>query len=66
MYPNSDSYPELPYEAMDSSHLLYDLIYNANETTFMKKGVMHGATVKNGLEMLLLQAFVSWEYWHGK
>ena len=66
MYPNSDSYPELPYEAMDSSHLLYDLIYNPNETTFMKKGASQGATVKNGLEMLLLQAFVSWEYWHGK
>ena len=66
MYPNSDSFPELPYEAMDSSHLLYDLIYNPNETTFMKKGASQGATVKNGLEMLLLQAFVSWEYWHGK
>ena len=66
MYPNSDSFPKLPYEAMDSSHLLYDLIYNPNETTFMKKGASQGATVKNGLEMLLLQAFVSWEYWHGK
>lgn len=66
MYPNSDSFPELPYEAMDSSHLLYDLIYNPNETTFMKKGASQGATVKNGLEMLLLQAFVSWKYWHGK
>ena len=44
--------------------LLYDLIYNPDETLFMKKGKEHGATVKNGLEMLLLQAFASWDFWH--
>jgi shikimate dehydrogenase len=51
---------------MDSHNLLYDLIYNPDETLFMQKGAAHGATVKNGLEMLLLQAFVSWEFWHEK
>ena len=65
MYPHADSCPQLPYETMDNHTLLYDLIYNPDETLFMKKGLEHGATVKNGLEMLLLQAFASWEFWHG-
>lgn len=66
MYPHSDECPALPYEAMDSHTLLYDLIYNPDETLFMKRGKARGATVKNGLEMLLLQAFASWEFWNGK
>jgi shikimate dehydrogenase len=66
MYPHADECPHLPYEAMDSRTLLYDLIYNPDETLFMKKGKAQGATVKNGLEMLLLQAFASWEFWNGK
>ncbi len=66
MYPHADECPALPYEAMDSHTLLYDLIYNPDETLFMKRGKAHGATVKNGLEMLLLQAFASWEFWNGK
>ena len=66
MYPNVDECPQLPYEAMDSHTLLYDLIYNPDKALFMSKGEEHGATVKNGLEMLLLQAFASWEFWHGK
>ena len=47
-------------------NLLYDLIYNPDETLFMKRGAEHGAQTKNGLEMLLLQAFASWEFWHEK
>lgn len=66
MYPNADEYPLLPYEAMDSHNLLYDLLYNPDETMFMKKGLERGATVKNGLEMLLLQAFESWDFWNEK
>lgn len=65
MYPHAEEYPDIPYEAMDSHTLLYDLIYNPDETMFMQKGAEHGATVKNGLEMLLLQAFASWEFWNG-
>ena len=64
MYPHSDECPQLPYEAMDSHTLLYDLIYNPDETLFMKNGKANGAIVKNGLEMLLLQACASWEFWH--
>ena len=66
MYPNTEVCPELPYEAMDSHTILYDLIYNPDETLFMKKGAAYGANVKNGLEMLLLQAFSSWDFWHEK
>ena len=64
MYPHTEECPMLPYEAMDYHNILYDLIYNPDETLFMKKGRERGAEVKNGLEMLLLQAFASWEFWH--
>ncbi len=64
MYPHVDECPKLPYESMDSHTLLYDLIYNPDNTLFMKNGKKYGATVKNGLEMLLLQAFASWDFWH--
>ncbi len=64
MFPNVSECPPLPYAAMDSHNLLYDLIYNPDETLFMQKGAAQGATVKNGLEMLLLQAFASWEFWN--
>jgi len=66
MYPKTEVCPKLPYEAMDSHTILYDLIYNPDETLFMKRGAEYGAQTKNGLEMLLLQAFASWEFWHEK
>jgi shikimate dehydrogenase len=66
MFPKTEECPSLPYEAMNERNILYDLIYNPDETLFMRKGAEQGATVKNGLEMLLLQAFASWEFWNGK
>ena len=63
MFPHVDECPALPYEAMSEKHLLYDLVYNPLETLFMKKGAAQGATVKNGLEMLHLQALASWKFW---
>jgi shikimate dehydrogenase len=66
MYPKSDFCPNIPYEYLTPQHLLYDLLYNPEETLFMKKGAEHGAVTKNGLEMLLLQAFLSWEIWNRK
>ncbi|KAA6302306.1 MAG: Shikimate dehydrogenase (NADP(+)) [Candidatus Ordinivivax streblomastigis] len=63
MWPNMDEAPNIPYELVTEKHLLYDLLYNPNETMFMKKGLEQGAEVKNGLEMLLLQAFASWDFW---
>ena len=66
MYPKTEECPKLPYEAMDEHTILYDLIYNPDETLFMKRGAQYGAQTKNGLEMLLLQAFASWEFWNSK
>lgn len=66
MFPRTDECPNIPYEALDEDSILYDLLYNPDETLFMYKGRKQGATVKNGLEMLLLQAFSSWEFWHEK
>ena len=66
MYPKTDECPDLPYEAMDNHTILYDLIYNPDQTLFMRRGAEYGADVKNGIEMLLLQAFASWEFWNGK
>lgn len=64
MFPHTDECPQLPYEAMDEKNILYDLIYNPDQTLFLQKGMKKGATVKNGLEMLLLQAFASWDFWN--
>ena len=66
MYPKTEECPLLPYEAMNQHTILYDLIYNPDETLFMKLGAKYGAQTKNGLEMLLLQAFASWDFWHEK
>ena len=64
MFPKVDFCPNIPYELLTPNHLLYDLLYNPNVTLFMKKGEAQGAVVKNGLEMLLLQAFAAWEIWN--
>lgn len=64
MYPNVDTCPDIPYEYLTPNHLLYDLLYNPDITLFMKKGARQGAIVKNGLEMLLLQAFATWDIWN--
>jgi shikimate dehydrogenase len=64
MYPNEEAAPELPYQFLSSQHLLYDLIYNPAITSFLKQGKDKGATIKNGHEMLVLQAEASWEIWN--
>ncbi|MDH6535010.1 shikimate dehydrogenase [Parabacteroides sp. 52] len=63
MYPHVNECPHIPYDLLTPNHLLYDLLYNPDETLFMKKGKEKGAVVKNGLEMLLLQAFAAWDIW---
>ena len=63
MYPHTENCPDIPYRFLTKDHVCYDLLYNPDETLFMKKAKQQGATVKNGLEMLLLQAFVSYEIW---
>jgi shikimate dehydrogenase len=65
MNPNVDAAPPLRYEWLNSDNYLYDLVYNPEETKFMLLGKAQGAQVKNGLEMLYLQAEKSWEIWGG-
>ena len=64
MYPHAGQCPDIPYELLTSNHLLYDLLYNPDKTLFMRKGNAMGAVTKNGLEMLLLQAFAAWDIWN--
>lgn len=66
MYPHPEACPPLPYASLGNDHLLYDLIYNPEETLFLRKGREQGAIVKNGLEMLLLQAYAGWDFWHSE
>ena len=63
-YPNVEESPHLHYSSITSNHLLYDLVYNPTETAFLKKGKEMGATIKNGAEMLKLQALAAWEIWN--
>lgn len=64
MFPNVDSFPPLPYKYFSAEHLAYDLIYNPEETMFLKKATEQGAIVVNGLSMLKLQAEKSWNIWN--
>ena len=64
MYPQVDEAPCLPYHLLTPQHLCYDLVYNPLETAFMRKASEQGAVVKNGLEMLHLQAEAAWNYWN--
>ncbi|MFZ4263508.1 shikimate dehydrogenase family protein [Sphingobacterium sp. HJSM2_6] len=63
-YPNLDECPNIPYSGISKEHLLYDLIYNPEETKFLTIGKSKGATIKNGYEMLILQAEKNWEIWN--
>lgn len=62
--PNIEECPDIPYELLTTKHLLYDLVYNPEETEFLKRGKEKGSAIKNGLEMLHLQAEKSWEIWN--
>lgn len=64
MYPNVDRCPDIPYQLLTPLHLLYDLVYNPALTLFLSKGRDAGATVKNGMDMLIRQAEVSWDFWN--
>ncbi len=63
-YPNLKQAPELPYELINESHILHDLVYNPPETEFMRRGKRRGAKVKNGYRMLVEQAEKSWQIWN--
>jgi shikimate dehydrogenase len=62
-YPYIETFPPIPYDYLTGNHLLYDLNYNPDVTRFMQLGAQRGAEVKNGLQMLHLQADASWNIW---
>lgn len=64
-FPKVDQCPDIPYNLLTSKHILYDLVYNPQETKFMKSGKTKGATTTNGYKMLVLQAERSWSIWQG-
>ena len=63
-FPNVTDCPKIPYRLLTRGHLLYDLVYNPEETQFLKNGKLHGATISNGYEMLKLQAEAAWTIWN--
>ncbi|MCC6289082.1 MAG: shikimate dehydrogenase [Chitinophagaceae bacterium] len=63
-YPNSDTYPQIPYNVITDKHFLFDLVYNPPKTIFLQKGEAKGAAIQNGFDMLVNQAEASWEIWN--
>ena len=64
MYPDVDECPDISYDYLTKDHYLYDLVYNPQQTLFLKKGAAKGAITKNGADMLIIQAEESWKIWN--
>ena len=65
MAPETDTFPDIPYQWISARHLLFDCVYNPEETIFLQKGKAQGATTRNGMEMLVGQAKAAWKIWNG-
>ena len=65
-FPDINSCPNIPYDLLNSNHIVFDLVYNPEETIFLQKAKQNGATTKNGMEMLVFQAEKAWEIWNKK
>jgi len=66
MYPDIKTYPDIPYQHLNSQHLLFDLVYNPRETVFLNKGLQQNTYICNGLNMLYAQADYSWKIWNNE
>jgi len=64
MFPEVDTFPDLPYKVLNDSHLLFDLVYNPAKTRFLSLGEEQGVAIANGYDMLVYQAEGSWEIWN--
>lgn len=64
MYPGVETFPDIPYEALTSNHILFDLVYNPEKTEFLSRGEKQGAEIVNGHDMLIYQAEASWNIWN--
>lgn len=65
-FPDINSCPNIPYDLLNSNYIVFDLVYNPEETIFLQKAKQNGATTKNGMEMLVFQAEKAWEIWNKK
>lgn len=65
-FPQTDLHPNIPYNLFNSNYIAFDLVYNPEETIFLKKAKESGATTMNGMEMLIFQAEKAWEIWNKK
>ena len=63
MHPKVDECPPLDYAQLTPQHLLYDVVYNPTKTLFLQRGEEHGATICNGMDMLIGQAKAAWKIW---
>lgn len=63
-FPEIEEFPKIPYEFLSKNNMLYDLVYNPEKTKFLKNGLEMGCKIKNGLEMLEIQAEESWKIWN--
>ncbi len=66
MFPDTDSFPRIPYQGISNKHFLFDLVYNPAMTLFLKKGKEHGALLQNGYQMLCYQAEEAWRIWNDR
>jgi shikimate dehydrogenase len=64
MHPDVNTSPNIPYNFLNENHFCFDLVYNPEQTEFLRKSKDQGAVIKNGLEMLILQAEESWKIWN--
>ena len=63
-FPHNDEWPDIPYQFLSDSHILFDVVYNPAETIFLKKGREKGAIGLNGEDMLIGQAIAAWDIWN--
>lgn len=63
-FPNTHDCPDIPYQFLTAGHFLFDVVYNPEKSLFLQKGEAYGATIKNGYEMLVIQAEESWRIWN--
>ena len=66
MAPETETFPDIPYQWISAQHLLFDCVYNPEETLFLQKGKAQGAAIRNGMEMLVGQAKAAWEIWNNE
>jgi shikimate dehydrogenase len=63
-FPNIGACPAIPYRYLTKNHLLFDLVYNPEQSEFLTRGKIRGARITNGKQMLVFQAEKAWKIWN--